>query len=390
MLKKFLALEEQYTVKIFSIITGIIMLTGYLFVMIFLNGTREDNIALILFLYCLLTYMVACRNPKAAKYMLTCTVALGSVVTIISNTGHYSGITQTYFLCLVIAVAHYDVLQVLLSTALTLITNVIGILLFPEPYLKTHSMTVWIFVLFTYIATAICAFIIAHRTHNLFEKERELQLTEFELSHLEKMEKKNNEHNKFIHNMHHYFTAIGSLALEQSCDEIVNILNDLNVEITKQQACFYTSHRVMNAILSEKYSLAKSLNLPMDIYVEPYVRLKNISDGDVVIILGNLLDNAIESAAKQIHSSSFIKVRIYQENGGKFCVIKIENSFHTPVRYNEKGLILTHKKHGLHGYGLKSINQTAKKYGGYLECSEKNNIFTSILLLPEASNVSTT
>lgn len=383
MIKKLLAIEEQNATNLFCAITGVMTFFGYLFVMVFLDGVKEDNIALLIVAYCVLTYLVGRKYPQAAKNMLSCAVALCSVVTVVSNSGHYSAVAHTFFLCLIIAVAHYEVLQVLLNAASVLITNIIGIILFPEPYLKVHSMIVWIYIMLTYIAAVICALIVAHRTNNLFKKEQQLHLSELELTHLEQVEKKNEEHNKFIHNMRHYFTAIGSLAAEQDCDEILNILNDLNVEITKQQCIFFTSNRVMNAIFVEKFSRAKDQGISMDIYVEPKVRLANVSDGDIVIMLENLLVNAIEAAKRADDAERFIKVRIYHENEGRICVIKIENSFSTPIKYNKKGSIVSGKKQGLHGYGLKSVNQTAEKYGGYLQCSAKDNVFTSVLFLAE-------
>ena len=238
MLKKFLTIEEQDATKLFCAITGIMTLFGYLFVMFFLDGVKEDNIPLLIVAYCVLTYLIGCKYPKVAKNMLSCTVGLCAVVIVVSNSGHYSAVAHTFFLCLIIAVAHYEVAQVLLNAASVLITNIIGIILFPEPYLKIHTMTVWVYILLTYLAAVGCALIVAYRTNNLFAKERQVHLAEYELTHLEQMEKKNEEHNRFIHNIRHYFTAIGSLAAEQDCEEILNILNDMDVEIIKQQSIF--------------------------------------------------------------------------------------------------------------------------------------------------------
>ncbi len=381
MIKKFLSIEETSTTNLFCILTAIISLLGHLFVMCFLDGSMRDNIALILIVYLLITYLVGLKYPKASRNMLSCTVALTPFVIIISNSGNYAATAYTFFLTLIIAIAHFDMLQLLLHTISVIVPNMIGILLFPEPYLKIHNMTVWVYILCTYLAAAACALIITYRTHNLYERERQLHLSQLELTHLEQVEKKNDEHSKFIHDMHHYFTAIGSLAAEQNCSEILNILNDLNVEITKQQSIYYTSHRVINAILTEKFSLAEKQQLPMDIYVEPNIHLDNVSDGDIVIMLENLLVNAMEGVQKTDQTNRFLKVRIYHENEGRICVIKIENSFSSPLKYNKKGQLLSSKKQGLHGFGLKSVNQTAQKYGGYLQCTNENNVFTSILLL---------
>ena len=381
MKEKLLNIGKLRSIYLSCIVGVIISVIATAFVMIFLKGSKSDLIALIIIPYFLLIRALEKPFPKVAKMLMSYATILGPIIIIVSNSGHYGATDQTYFLCLIMSLRHYDVGYVFRTASTTLITNIIGFLLFPEPYLKIHNLTVWIFVLFTYVVAAICALIIADRTHNLFEKERQLQIYQCELLHLQQLEKKNEEHNKFIHNMHHYLSAIGNLASKQDCENILSILTDMNVEINKQHSIVYTTHRVMNAILCEKFSLAESKNIEMDIYVEPSIPLDVILDGDMVIMLGNLLDNALEAVENIKDEAPFIKVRIYKENQGKICAIKIENPYLTPVTYNKKGLILTNKKEGLHGFGLKSVDETAKKYGGYLQCSHNDNLFTSLLIL---------
>lgn len=288
---------------------------------------------------------------------------------------------QTYFLCLIISVVHYDKFQVILNAAVVLVTNILGFIFSPEPYLKIHNTTVWTFVLFIYVMAVICALIITGQAHDLFEKERRLQIYESELTNIQLLEKKNEEHSKFIHDIHHYFSAIGNLAVEGDCQNILSILKDLNVTISSQKAMVYTGHPVMNAILSEKSAQAENGQIPMDIYVEPNMRFDSIADGDLIIMLGNLLDNALEAVSRLEKESAYIKVRIYRANQGRIGIVKIENPFRHTIRYNKSGAIHTNKIEGLHGYGLKSANATAKKYGGYLQCSHENDVFTSILIL---------
>ena len=383
MIKKFFELDEKQTLEIFCVVEIAILALAYFMVMTFLGGEAKDNIVLLMIVYCLVIYLLRNKYTYVAKCMLSCSSAFFAIITIVSDSGRYGAIASTFFLFLIISMSHYDKLQVVLSAMCILVTNIIGFLLFPQSYLKVHNTTVWCFILFIYVTAIICAYMITRRTHNLFQKEHQIQLSEFELAHLEQVEYKNKEHSKFIHNIHHYFTAIATLAHNQDYEKILNLLNDINMEISKHESVFFTAHRIMNGILAEKYTLAKSQNIAIDIYVEPSVKLKNISDGDIVIMFGNLLDNAIEAASKVEESKRFIKVRIYHGNAGKICVVKIENSFSTPVQYNKKGSLVSIKPHGLQGLGIKSVNDTAKKYGGFLKYNEKDNIFEAVLVLSE-------
>ena len=377
-----IALEERNTTALAHGVGFTISIFAVIFVMFFLDGTKSDLIVAFVAAYYGFGYIIHKRFPKLASYLLIATPCFGAVVIVVSNTGHYAAMDQTYFLGLIMAVISYDAARVLQNASMVLVSNVIGFIICPEAYLKIHNMTVWIYVVFIYLTAVVCAYIIAGRTHNLFEKERQLQVYECERTHLQTLEKKNEAHSAFIHDMHHYFTAIGNLAAEGDCKNILNILDDLNVKINSQEAIVYTGHPVVNAILSEKLSLAENRSIPMDIYVEPNMQFENISEGDIIIMLGNLLDNALEAVRKLVDDTPYIKVRIYRENEGKICIVKIENPFGGAVRYSKAGRILTNKRENMHGYGLRSVDTTAKKYGGYLQCSHENQVFTSVLILP--------
>ena len=119
----------------------------------------------------------------------------------------------------------------------------------------------------------------------------------------------------------------------------------------------------------------------MDIYVEPFLRLGSISDGDLVAMFGNLLDNAIEAAAQCEDDKRKIIVRIYMENDGKICVVKLVNYFATPRIQHKSGFVSTKKNRELHGIGIKSVEKTAKKYHGYLQCLLEGEKFMTILIL---------
>jgi len=114
--------------------------------------------------------------------------------------------------------------------------------------------------------------------------------------------------------------------------------------------------------------------------VEPGTALTGISDADMITMLSNLLDNALR-AVKDTEDKLII-VRIYSENEGYFHIIKIENHFTGTILNTDSGFISTKKEKGIHGIGIKSVENTAEKYGGYLECFVEDKLFTAVLVLP--------
>ena len=81
----------------------------------------------------------------------------------------------------------------------------------------------------------------------------------------------------------------------------------------------------------------------------------------MVTILGNLLDNAVEAAEK----SRDKQVNIETDFRNNFSVIIISNSCDSIPKLDETDLPITTKNNRkLHGFGLKSVKKTIKKYTG--------------------------
>ncbi len=188
------------------------------------------------------------------------------------------------------------------------------------------------------------------------------------------------KHQTFIHDISHHLKAIGELAKEKKVDNILSIIQDLNIELENNALTIYCDNPVVNSILSEKKSTAEKNDIDMDIYVEPGAALIGISDVDVITMLSNLLDNALRAAMDA--STKVITVRLYVENEGCFNIVKIENNFTGEIIKNVSGFGSTKVEKGIHGIGIKSVESTAGKYNGYLECFVDDMIFTAVLVLP--------
>lgn len=192
--------------------------------------------------------------------------------------------------------------------------------------------------------------------------------------------KLDNQYRDFIHNTSHYLKIIGEMARENKNEKIISILQDLNVELESSISTIYCNNSVINSILSGRKSVAEKNGVNLDIYVEPGADLANISDADIITMMNNLLDNAIQ-AARTAENKSVI-VRMYLENAGSFYIIKIKNGYGGVIKRTDSGFQSTKNEKGLHGIGIKSVEHTAEKYNGYLECFAEDKIFTAVLVLP--------
>ena len=102
---------------------------------------------------------------------------------------------------------------------------------------------------------------------------------------------------------------------------------------------------------------------------------------DICSIFGNALDNAIECEKKisdpekrLIHVSAFT-----QKN---FLIIRFENYYEGSLTFREQLPVTTKKEPEFHGYGLKSLRYTVRKYGGEVDVSTQDNWFHLKILIP--------
>lgn len=109
-----------------------------------------------------------------------------------------------------------------------------------------------------------------------------------------------------------------------------------------------------------------------------------IHNSDLSILLGNLLQNAVEAAvrAKEIHPL----IRLTIACSGNMLVITVDNSFDGMARQRNRRYCST--KPGHMGIGLNSISDIAEKYNGGTEFSHDGCIFHSSVMLRCVSNSS--
>lgn len=109
--------------------------------------------------------------------------------------------------------------------------------------------------------------------------------------------------------------------------------------------------------------------------------LSFLSPDDVYSLFGNVLDNAIDAVSEIVDVQKRI-IEIVVERRGDLVYCSASNYFEGELKMSD-GLPRTTKrgKPGFHGYGMKSIRLIVQKYGGSVEVSVENNIFTLVFYL---------
>ncbi len=148
------------------------------------------------------------------------------------------------------------------------------------------------------------------------------------------------------------------------------------VEVSCQKVT--TGNLAIDALISNALSLAYDRQIAMEHKIHVTAADINIDRYDLCIVLGNLLDNAIE-AAQQVSGigSRFIHLRIHSNNNA--LVIYVGNSMADPSPSEPQS---RKENPWLHGIGLSNVQRTADKYGGHLKTTAKTGEFETVVVLP--------
>ena len=105
-----------------------------------------------------------------------------------------------------------------------------------------------------------------------------------------------------------------------------------------------------------------------------------ISEIDLCVIIGNLLDNAVEACLKQeCPEDRFIRVYIGLLKDQLY--LSISNSAGGAVKKSGR-LYLSTKDSDSHGFGLLRVDRIVEKYAGYLNRQNEEGVFATEIMLP--------
>ena len=179
------------------------------------------------------------------------------------------------------------------------------------------------------------------------------------------------------HDYHNHIQTL--LALSGDETKTKEYLLKLNGDLTQVDTVLKTGNVMVDAILNSKLSLIKSKNIETNAKAVVPPELK-ISEIDLCVIVGNLLDNAMEACLQQPETAvRFIRVYIGVLKGQLY--ISVANSVGGTVK-KVGGNYLSTKGSSGHGFGLMRIDRLAAKYDGYVNRQHEDGVFATEVMLP--------
>lgn len=183
--------------------------------------------------------------------------------------------------------------------------------------------------------------------------------------------------NQKYHDLKHQIALLRS---EVTSQEKLAYLDQMENEIKSYEAQNKTGNQVLDTLLASKSLQCQSQGVSLTCVADGKA-LDFMQPMDICTLFGNALDNAVENVNKLPDPEKrLIHVSVSRQKD--FLRIRVENYYEGSIEF-VNGLPATTKNNKqFHGFGLKSIQSTAKKYGGSVTISAENGWFELRVLIP--------
>ena len=181
------------------------------------------------------------------------------------------------------------------------------------------------------------------------------------------------------HDYRNHIQVLKSYLAMGDIEAASHYLDALDADLNTVDLAMKTGNKMTDIILNSKISLARSKNIQVVADAHVPVELST-AEIDLCIIIGNLLNNAIEACMALPKEERMI--RVYMEMKNTLLYISFTNSTALKKQKKVNGRFFSSKGEG-HGYGLVRIDTIIDRYQGYISRNSEDGAFTTEVLLPQ-------
>ncbi len=179
------------------------------------------------------------------------------------------------------------------------------------------------------------------------------------------------------HDYHNHLQVMKVQIAQGQLEEMKSYLDDLEQNLEQVDTYVKSGNLMADAVLNSKLSIAGQKGIRVNCKAVLPDAL-SVEDVDLCVLLGNLLDNALEACEKIPEEQRFL--RIYMVVNRSQLYMSVQNSAREELDFNERNYIST--KRGNHGLGMKRVKALADKYEGYFTLANEPGIFAAEVTLP--------
>ena len=192
---------------------------------------------------------------------------------------------------------------------------------------------------------------------------------------------------KLTHDFREHLSVLSGLLQSNQISEASDYISQLQEAHTERILLVNTHNATIDAILNQKGYKAQNSHIEMRFETNDLSGI-HIHPTDCTIVLGNLLDNAIEACQKLPENERWIQVSIVRNflpnNQIGSVYISVLNPS-APVKIVNQNIATTKPNASFHGFGLRNVKTILEKYGAEYDIAYENGMFAFSLDWPDRS-----
>lgn len=207
------------------------------------------------------------------------------------------------------------------------------------------------------------------------------KIMQMQISYYQKVEDSQKELVSIRHDLKKHLQAIVSLLQDQQYEEAVNYIETVYESANRMKTPLSGGNNMVNILINNAQQRATELNIPFKANIMVPSKLP-IDNTDLCIILGNLLDNALEGNIRitDKNMDRFIQTDIRIQKA--FLFIRITNAFDGTYKINGKHYASVKTDAKFHGIGLSNVTAVLEKYHGDMKITQKDQTFIVTIMIP--------
>ena len=182
---------------------------------------------------------------------------------------------------------------------------------------------------------------------------------------------------KLQHDMRLHLGIINEYLEKNEVERSKEYINELLPKIQGQRAFTFAENPILEYLINSRLSSLTDTEIVISGSIGD---LSDIKDSDLLCLVGNILDNAVEAIARVKRDKKRIELLFLRQNSNRIIICK--NTIEKSVLGENSELKTTKAPSSEHGYGTKIIAKIVSDYGGMVDYFEEFNMFGVQVILP--------
>lgn len=245
-----------------------------------------------------------------------------------------------------------------------------------------ETLGIWILAFLAAVALlAVSALVLRYAVGFLVDRRTLRYQSDLLQKHCEEVQNMYRQTRGWRHDYHNHIQTMKAHLAMGNLKELEIYLNELEQDLTTVDTVIKTGNVMVDAILNSKISVAASKGIAVEAKaVVPKELGTSLSEVDICLIIGNLMDNAIEACVK-IRQEGERFIRVYMDIlKGQLYIYVINAVGESPKKLG--ALYISARNADGHGFGLMRIDKVVDKYHGYLDRQHEEGVFATEIMLP--------